>query len=199
MTASNRLLLTVALLLVPALAAAQDTATAQPDGSRWWVGGGGGYFPNLASCTGCESERPHRNGGAFLVQGGLRVGARLLVGAEAFSGEKTVDGADIRNTSLLGIVQYRPFASHGFFIKGGYGMAIVKDVVPTEGGNVAARTRGIGLTYGAGWVFGEGRGVSIAPVAATYVTTVGDVRTQSGTAENVVINGWFAGVVVMFR
>ena len=48
-------------------------------------------------------------------------------------------------------------------------------------------------------MFGAGRRVSFAPMAATYITTVGDVRDVQGTAQNVVVNGWFAGAVVMFR
>jgi hypothetical protein len=200
MPASVRLLIqTAAILLVPALAWAQGGEAAQPEASRWWAGGGGGYLASRTACTLCDSDPPHRDGAAVLFQGGVRVSERLLVGAEVFSTARTSAGTDARNTYLLGVAQYRPFASHGFFLKGGYGLALVKVAVPTEGGQVAARTWGMGLMYGAGWVFREGRRLSIAPVGATYVTTAGDVRTPEGTAENVVANGWFAGIVVMFH
>ncbi len=108
--------------------------------------------------------------------------------------------ASLRDTHLLGIFQFRPFAGLGFFLKGGYGMALVKDVLPLAGGGEATfRTWGMGVMYGAGWIFGAKRRVSFAPTAATYITTVGDVRGVQATAQNVVINGWFAGAVVMFR
>jgi hypothetical protein len=57
----------------------------------------------------------------------------------------------------------------------------------------------MGLMYGAGWVFREGSRISVAPVGAQYVTTVGNVRLAQGTVQNVVVNSWFLGAVVMFR
>ncbi len=72
---------------------------------------------------------------------------------------------DFRDTHLIAIAQYRPFARHGFFIKGGYGMAAVKAAVPSDTGTVVARTWGMGVMYGAGWVFDVGRRVSLAPMA----------------------------------
>ncbi len=129
----------------------------------------------------------------------MRVNRRLLIGGEVFSAGRTTDGMHFRDTYLIAIAQYRPFGGHGFFLKGGYGVAAIREAVPSETGTFTARTWGMGLMYGAGWVFRERSRVSVAPVGATYVTTVGDVRTRAGAAENLVVNGWFAGVVVMFR
>lgn len=194
-------LLTVAalLFLTPGAARAQDAGTAQPQGSRWWAGGGGGFLAGRADCTNCESNPPFGNGSALLFHGGLRVTERLLVGGEIFSTGRTSNGTNLRDTYLLGIAQYRPFRTHGFFLKGGYGMGFIKDAFTVEGVEETARTSGIGLMYGVGWVFREGSRLSFAPVAAQYVTTVGDVPAAAGTAQNVVVNSWFVGAVLMVR
>jgi hypothetical protein len=189
----------VALVMTPRIGFAQAEAVGQPAGPSWWAGAGGGYLAGRASCTNCESDRSFGDGYALLAQGGVRVKPRLLVGAEIFSTARAPSGISVRDSYLLAVAQYRPFARLGFFIKGGYGMAAVKDTVATADGPVTARTWGMGLMYGAGWVFGERRRISVAPMGGTYVTTVGDISAPAGTAENVVVNSWFAGVVVMFR
>ena len=188
-------------LLAPAVSVAQEKASpAQAPGSRWWFGAGGGYLAGRAACSNCESDLPYEDGFGFMVQGGLRATARLLVGGEVFTADQTLPSGDFRNTHLLGIVEFRPFQSAGFFLKGGYGMAVAKGVFPVEGGGqTTARTWGMGVIYGAGWIFGDGRRVSVAPVAATYITTIGDISAPQGTATNVVVNGWFLGATVMFR
>jgi hypothetical protein len=193
------LAVTVALLLSAGVARAQGAGTAQPKGSRWWAGGGGGYLAGRSDCTNCEHDQPYSNLSAVLLQGGLRTSERMLVGGELFSSGRTIDEAKYRSTYVLAFAQYRPFAGHGLFIKGGWGMVIIKETLTVEGANTTARTRGMGLTYGAGWVLGQGRRVSVAPVAAHYVSTVGDVQTSAGAAQNVVVNGWFVGAVLMVR
>jgi hypothetical protein len=193
------LLIVAAALLTPAAGAEAQPAAGQPQDSGWWAGVGSGYLGSGARCTNCESDSPPKNDVAFLVQGGWRVNPRLVVGGELFTTARLVDDVDFRDTHLIAIAQYRPFARHGFFIKGGYGIALVKASVPTDTGTVAARTWGMGVMYGAGWVFDVSRRVSLAPMAGTYVTTVGDVVVGQATAENVVVNSWFAGAVVMFR
>jgi hypothetical protein len=189
-----------ALLLAPAVSHAQGTPTPSPQDTKWWAGVGGGFLAGRAACSNCETDPPFGNGSALVFQGGYRAGDRLLVGGELFTTARTgSSGTAIRDTYLLAIVHYRPFAGQGFFLEGGYGLTVVKDTVPFGGADATARTRGMGVMYGAGWMFGLNRRVSLAPVAAQYVTTVGDVRAPAGTAQNVVINGWFVGAVVMFR
>jgi hypothetical protein len=192
-------ILTATLLLLPGVVDAQGAGTVQAHDSRWWAGGGGGYLAGRADCTNCETSPPFGNGSAFLFHGGLRVTERLLVGGEIFSTARTLNGMSLRDTYVLGIAQYRPFRTHGFFLKGGYGMGFIKDAFTVEGVEETARTSGIGLMYGVGWVFREGSRLSFAPVAAQYVTTVGDVQAAAGTAQNVVVNSWFVGAVVMVR
>ena len=199
--------LTVAVVLslaaLPAVAqeapAGQPAQTSQPAASNWgwWAGGGGGYIAGRIDCTNCQEDPPYGNNGAILLQGGVRVKEQLQVGGEVFSFGRTINGLNLRQSYLLGVFQYRPWATQGFFLKGGYGMAFVKEVVAD--GDDVIRTWGMGLTYGAGWIFGIKNRVSVAPFGAHYVTTVGDFETSRGLAENVVGNGWFAGATILFR
>jgi len=189
-----------ALVLAPRQAVAQETQPGpQAAASKWgwWAGGGGGYIAGRIDCTNCQEDPPYGNNGGFLLQGGVRVNDRMQVGGEIFSLGRKVSGLDLRQSFLLGVAQFRPWASQGFFLKGGYGMAFIKEVVP--GGDDIIRTWGMGITYGAGWILGLKNRVSVAPFGAHYVTTVGDFETSLGTAENVVGNGWFVGAAIMFR
>jgi len=177
----------------------QPAQTSQPAASKsgWWVGGGGGYIAGRIDCSNCQEDPPYGNNGAILFQGGVRLNERMQLGGEIFSFGRTIQGLNLRQSYLLAIAQYRPWASQGFFLKGGYGMAFVKEVVPD--GDDVIRTWGLGLSYGAGWIFGMKNRVSVAPFGAHYVTTVGDFETSRGLAENVVGNGWFIGTTVSFR
>jgi len=188
------------LLLAPGVARAQEPQAppAPPkSGVSWWAGGGGGYIAGRIDCTNCQEDPPYGNNGGFVFQGGVRLTERVQVGGEIFTFGRQAAGLDLRQSYLLAIFQYRPWASQGFFLKGGYGMAFIKEVVPD--GDDVIRTWGMGLTYGAGWIIGIDKRVSVAPFGAHYVTTVGDFQTSKGLAENVVGNGWFAGATIMFR
>jgi hypothetical protein len=193
------LLLAAGVVLVSGVAAAQPANRTPGEPAGWWLGAGGGYLAGHASCSNCESDRPFDDGYSVVFQGGARVTPRLLVGGEVFTTERSGANATVRDTYLIAIAQYRPFTNYGFFIKGGYGVALVKERIPLPDGDLEARTWGMGLMYGAGWLFRRQQRVSFAPVAGTYVTTVGNVQTPVGTAENVVINSWFAGAVLMIR
>lgn len=190
----------LALLLAPGVARAQGTAAGPPKEVGWWLGGGGGYLAGRADCSNCETEPDYGNGGSFVFQGGVRAWDRLHVGGELYSTSRNLPGGTFRDTQFLGVFQYRPLERLGFFLKGGYGMAIVKGVIPgPTGDSTTSRTWGMAVMYGAGWEFRVARRVSFAPVAATYITTVGDVATSKGAAQNVVVNGWFAGALLMIH
>lgn len=190
----------LALVFAAVPATGQDATTTSSNNASWWVGGGGGYLAGRSACSNCATEPPYGDGGAFLFQGGVRVRDRVHIGAEIYSTNRTMPAGTFRNTHFLAMFQFRPFARAGFFLKGGYGMAIVKGVAPgASGDEVIGRTWGMGVMYGAGWEFRASRRVSFAPLAATYITTVGDITAPGGTAQNVVINGWFAGAVLMIH
>lgn len=187
------------LLLSTGAARGQDAANAPPRESWWWVGGGGGIVFAHGECTDCADDQRHRETGAFVIQGGLRVSERLLVGVEVLGVGGTSSELVVGQLSLLALVQFRPFAAHGFFLKGGVGPAVVRDTLPEGDASRTGRSWGMSVMYGAGWIFGRGRRVSVAPFGAQYVTAVGGVRTPAGTAQNLVMNGWFVGAVLMAR
>ena len=102
-----------------------------------------------------------RNGYGVPGAGRLRVNARLAGRRGAVQRPRSLPDGEISATALIAIAQFRPFARHGFFIKGGYGMALVKGVCAGRIRGRVARTWGMGVMYGAGWVFDVGRRVSL--------------------------------------
>lgn len=138
------LMVMATLLLVPAEAGAQGAQAATPPQTStsqasspsqawgWWAGGGGGYIAGRLDCDNCQEDPAYGDNGAYLFQGGVRLNERLHIGGEIFTFGRTIQDIHLRQSYLLGIAQYRPWTSQGFFLKGGYGMAFVKEVVPGE-------------------------------------------------------------------
>ena len=86
---------------------------------------------------------------------GARVNRKMDVGAEvSWVPATSRDGVDIRTTFLLAAAQFRPWESQGFFVKGGMGMAFVRNFVYDETGTQPPITsKALGLSYAAGWAF----------------------------------------------
>jgi hypothetical protein len=102
-------------------------ATAVRRASNFWFAAGGAFVARRADCTTCEHDFPFRDGAGVLVDVGYRVNDRMDVAAELFwTPTESESGRDRANlTHLDAIAQFRPWASSGFFLKGGAGMAFV--------------------------------------------------------------------------
>jgi hypothetical protein len=198
-TAQRAIILVLAVLVVPVSALAQGTPSGPPS-RGWWFGAGGGYLSFRADCETCEHGDTYTGGGGILGNAGVSLNDRLDVGAEVFTAFSGDDLNNYRTTYTLAVAQYRLWRSHGFFLKGGFGLAFLRGFFTVDGQSGSASSRGLGVHYGAGWIVGQGRRVSFAPFGAQYIATVGDIALPSGaTAKNAVGNAWMAGVVVLFR
>ncbi|MCX6550924.1 MAG: hypothetical protein NTY02_07950 [Acidobacteria bacterium] len=179
----------------PAATAASSTAA-----RKVFLGVGGSYIASRTDCTNCDEEGVYWDGWAVHVDGGLTVNDRLDVGAEIFSTHTTTAGVGMRSNYALAVAQYRPWASRGFFLKGGIGMVFFRGDTYVEGhGTADVKTRGMGVHYGVGWLIRRERRVAFAPFAGHYVATLGDVQGSDWLAENVVSNNWVAGLTVIIR
>ena len=177
--------------------AAPATQTALP--SRGWLGVGLGYAAFRTDCTNCERDDLYSTGGSLMVSGGVAVNDRVDAGGEILWASTAFDGGEYRASFLLGIVQFRPWKTRGFYLKGGLGLAFVRASITVDGQTTESKPKGLGVHYGAGWMFGRGRRVSFAPFGGHYVASLGDIPTAGGVAENPVSNVWFAGVTVFVR
>ena len=124
----------VLVCLTPAAAAAQNQAadTAQvSEPRRGWFVFGGAPTTVRGDCTFCEVEGREANylhTWSLVADVGVRVSSRLDTGIEvAWVPATTVGGDTFRSTFVIGVAQFRPWDSQGFFLKAGMGMAFVRN------------------------------------------------------------------------
>ena len=196
----RRGLVTAALVLTAAAAqaSAQDAPPATPSRGGW-LGVGLGYGAFRTDCNNCTRDDLYSTGGSLAVNGGVSVNGRMDAGGEIFWASTAFDSGEYRAAFLLGIVQFRPWQTHGFYLKGGLGLAFLRSSITVGGETTTSAPKGLGVHYGAGWMFGRGRRVSFAPFGGHYVASLGDLPTAGGVAEDPVSNVWFAGVSVFIR
>ena len=186
------------VMTAAAQASAQDAQAPQPPRGGV-LGIGLGYAAFRTDCNNCVRDDLYSTGGSLMVSGGVAVNDQLDAGGEILWASTAFEGGDYRASFLLGSVQFRPWKARGFYLKGGLGLAFVRANITVNGQTTASKPKGLGVHYGAGWMFGRGRRVSFAPFGGHYVASLGDIPTSAGNAENPVSNVWFAGVTVFFR
>jgi hypothetical protein len=197
--AALRLMLVAAALVCGAAQArAQDGQAARPS-TKWWFGAGAGYISFRSDCENCEHGDTYTAGRGFLVDAGLTLNEQFDTGGEVFTAFSGDDLNHYRVTYALAVAQFRPWKGQGFVLRGGFGLVFLRGLFTVDGQSAEVSSRGLGVNYGAGWIFGRERRVSFAPFGAHYVATLGDVALPSGSAQNAVSNAWMAGVVVLFR
>jgi hypothetical protein len=192
--------------LAPSVVAAQSAPAAQPatapnqqtDGSKLWLVAGGAFATLLGDCQTCEEDTPYRHAGSVLANVGYRVNDRMDVGAEVFwMPVGTVQG-QIRTTHLDAVAQFRPWASQGFFVKGGAGMAYVRNWVDAIGpGSIDSKA--LSVVIGAGWAFRRAGRVGLQVFGSQHVAALGDLQTAERDVEDVVGNFWSLGVAIVIR
>jgi hypothetical protein len=193
------------LLAAAAPTSAQDAQAppaaqqAPPPAHGGWLGVGLGYSAFRTDCTNCERDDLYSSGGGLSLNGGMAINRQMDVGGEIFWASTAFDAGTYRAAFLLGTAQYRPWPARGFYLKGGLGLAFIRARIGVGDETVESKPKGLGVHYGAGWVFGRDRRVSFAPFGGHYVASLGDTPTPGGVAENPVSNVWFAGVTVFFR
>ena len=186
------------LMAAAAQASAQNSPAQQP-GRGAVLGVGLGYAAFRTDCNNCERDDLYSTGGGLMVSGGVAVNDQLDAGGEILWASTAFEGGDYRASFLLGTVQFRPWKARGFYLKGGLGLAFLRANITVNDQTTESKPKGLGVHYGAGWMFGRGRRVSFAPFGGHYVASLGDIPTSAGNAENPVSNVWYAGVTVFVR
>jgi hypothetical protein len=183
---------------------AQTAPVAAPaPSSRLWIVAGGGFTATRGGCTDCEGGVYDKTG-SFLVDAGVRVNRRADAAVElAWVPLQSRAGEPIRVTFLLAVGQFRPWENRGFFLKGGMGIAFVRNWIyePNASNDVAPpyTTNAMGLTYGAGWVFKPARKVTLQFYGSQHVVALGDLTTSIASFENIVGNFWTVGAGIVIR
>jgi hypothetical protein len=120
------------------------------------------------------------------------------VGAELFWMPAESESNRIRTTHVDVVAQFRPWASRGFFVKGGAGMAFVRNWVDTLGTS-AANSKALSVVVGAGWAFRPAARVGLQLFGAQHAAALGDLQTADGEVQDVMGNFWSLGVGVVIR
>jgi hypothetical protein len=190
--------LAVVLALAPAEAAAQTSSTPPPLPSRLWLTAGAASATLRGDCQTCEADYPYRHDGSVLGNAGYRVNQRMDVGAEVFWVPMSSAQGTIRTTHFDAVAQFRPWASQGFFMKGGAGMAYVRNWIDTTSSE-SINSKALSLMIGAGWEFMPLRRVGFQVFGSQHVAAMGDLATAEGDIPDVVGNFWSVGAGIVIR
>ena len=193
--------------LIPAEALAQGAPPAPPtlpQGtqpaplSRLWIVAGGASGTLRGHCQDCEQDFPFRHGGALVGNAGYRVNSRMDVGADLFWMQWHNESGRIRATAIDAVAQFRPWQSKGFFVKGGAGMAFVRNWVQTIGPH-PENQKALAVVFGGGWEFRPKGRVGLQLMATQHVGALGDLQTASGAVADVTANFWSLGAAIVIR
>jgi hypothetical protein len=191
------------LALAPAMAFAQaapQAPSSQPeDGvSKVWFVAGGAFATLRGDCQACEEDSPYRHSGAAMVDAGYRVNRRMDVGAELYWMPIETSQGNIRTTHIDAVAQFRPWASHGFFLKGGAGMAFVRNWVDVLGPD-SFNEKGLSVLIGAGWVIQPTPRLGLQVFGMQHAFALGDLQASQGLIQDVIGNRWSLGAAVVIR
>lgn len=187
-------LLVVACMLsaVPAPCRAQGTA------SKLWVVAGAGSTTVRGDCQTCEEDYPYRHGGSVLGDVGYRVSPRMDVGGEILWAPIETASGRIRATHVDAVAQFRPWRTHGFFLKGGAGMGFVRNWIDTLGPD-AINSKALSVVIGGGWAFRADQRVGFQIFATQHALALGDLQTAHTEVSDVMGNYWSIGGAIVFR
>ena len=102
---------------------------------------------------------------------------------------------------ILAVAQFRPWTSAGFFLKGGMGMAFVRNWVYTGGADTKPpyTSKALSVVYGGGWAFRPQARVGLQIYGTHHAVALGDLQTSTFLAENIMGNVWSAGAAIVIR
>jgi hypothetical protein len=182
----------------PAPAPGAQPASAENRTSALWITVGTAFATMRGDCQTCEEDFPYRHAAGFIANAGRRVNDRMDVGAEVFWMPADTEDGEIRTTHVDAIAQFRPWASKGFFLKGGAGMAFVRNWVDATGPSPIDQ-KALSVVIGTGWAFRPYERLGFQVVGAQHVGALGDLQTAERSVEDVVGNFWTLGVALVIR
>jgi hypothetical protein len=149
-------------------------------------------------CQDCAQDFPFRHGGALVGDAGYRVTSRMDVGVDLFWMQWRNESGRIRATAIDAVAQFRPWESKGFFVKGGAGMAFVRNWVQTVGPTPDDQ-KALAVVFGGGWEFNPKGRIGLQVFATQHVGAIGDLQTASGPIADVTGNFWSVGAAIVIR
>jgi hypothetical protein len=119
-------------------------------------------------------------------------------GAEVFWMPVDTEDGRVRSTHIDAVAQFRPWVSQGFFLKGGAGMAFVRNWLDITRPDVI-NSKALSVVIGAGWAFRPAERVGLQLVGTQHVAALGDLESASGSIPDVMANFWSLGAAIVIR
>lgn len=194
---------TIVAALACLAAGPASAQSANPPGpftpSRVWAVGGMTFTTARADCQTCDEGTPYQQDAGVLANGGIGLHDRMDIGAEVFWVPLTsATGERMHTTHLDAVVQFRPWRGRGFFVKGGAGMAFVRNWVDQpDTGTITSKA--LSVVIGGGWEFRTGGRAGLQVHASQHAAALGDLQTHSGSIADVMSNFWSIGISVVVR
>ena len=107
-------------------------------------------------------------------------------------------GGKIEATHVDAVAQFRPWGSKGFFMKGGAGMAFVRNWVQTLGPH-PNNQKALSVVIGGGWEFRSAGPIGVQLFAMQHVGALGDLQTTTVSFGDVTGNFWSLGAAIVIR
>jgi hypothetical protein len=104
----------------------------------------------------------------------------------------------IAATHVDAVAQFRPWGSKGLFVKGGAGMAFVRNWVQTLGPHPDT-SKALSIVVGGGWAFRPHAPFGMQLFATQHVGALGDLQTADGSVLDVTGNFWSLGASIVIR
>lgn len=192
------MVLLLVALLPPDRAFAQEDVTRPIAPSGPLILAGVTFAAAHINCQFCDQDFPYRRSASLLGALGYRVNRRTNLSGEVFWIPSNTASGRVRTLHVDAAAQFRPWASRGLFVKGGGGMAFVRNWIDVAGGSPDT-SKALSIFIGAGWEFRPAARVGYQLLAAQHAAALGDVQTSQGEAQNVLGNFWSVGAAVVIR
>lgn len=176
---------------------AQESA-ARSTPSKLWMTAGATFATMRGDCQTCEEDFPYRHAAGLLANIGYRANERMNVGAEVFWIPADSPQGQIRTTHIDAVAQFRPWAGKGFFLKGGAGMAFVRNWVDSSSPD-PIRQKALSVVIGTGWAFRSSERIGLQIFGSQHVAALGDFQMPHEEVPDVVGNFWSLGVAIVIR
>jgi hypothetical protein len=191
------------LILTPMAPASVAAQTPSPPGDgeipKVTFLAGVAFTAMRGDCQTCEESFPYRQTASVFGAVRYRAGARMAVGGEVlWVPVKTFAGDYIRTTHIDAVAQFWPWGTKGFFLKGGAGVAFVRNWVDLPDVD-SVTSKALSVEIGGGWAFRRTSRVGVELFATQHAAALGDITTSTVDVQDVIGNFWSLGVAIVIR